>query len=74
MYKILESAGLGAMVVNAQHMRAAPGRKTDATDAEWIADLLQHVLLKASFIPDKTGRELRELVGYRKSLLKEQTA
>lgn len=73
-YKILESAGLGAMVVNAQHMRAAPGRKTDATDAEWIADLLQHVLLKASFIPDKTGRELRELVGYRKSLLKEQTA
>lgn len=74
LYNILESTGLGAMVVNAQHMRAVPGRKTDATDAEWIADLLQHGLLKASFIPDKARRELRELVGYRKSLLKEQTA
>lgn len=73
-YNILESAGLGAMVVNAQHMKAVPGRKADATDAEWIADLLQHGLLKASFIPDKAMRELRELVGYRKSLLKEQTA
>ncbi len=74
LYNILESAGLDAMVVNAQHMKAVPGRKTDATDAEWIADLLQHGLLKASFIPDKARRELRELVGYRKSLLKEQTA
>lgn len=74
LYNILEAAGLGAMVVNAQHMKAVPGRKTDATDAEWIADLLQHGLLKASFIPDKARRELRELVGYRKSLLKEQTA
>ena len=45
LYNILESAGLGAMVVNAQHMKAVPGRKTDATDAEWIADLLQHGLL-----------------------------
>lgn len=74
LYNILESTGLGAMVVNAQHMKAVPGRKTDATDAEWITDLLQHGLLKASFIPDKARRELRELVGYRKSLLKEQTA
>lgn len=74
LYNILESAGLGAMVVNAQHMKAVPGRKTDASDAEWIADLLQHGLLKASFIPDKARRELRELVGYRKSLIKEQTA
>lgn len=74
LYNILESNGIGAMVVNAQHMKAVPGRKTDATDAEWIADLLQHGLLKASFIPDKARRELRELVGYRKSLLKEQAA
>lgn len=74
LYNMLESAGLGAMVVNAQHMKAVPGRKTDASDAEWIADLLQHGLLKASFIPDKARRELRELVGYRKSLIKEQTA
>lgn len=74
LYNILEVSGIGAMVVNAQHMKAVPGRKTDATDAEWIADLLQHGLLKASFIPDKARRELRELVGYRKSLIKEQTA
>lgn len=73
-YNIMESAGLGAMVVNAQHMRAVPGRKTDVKDAEWLADLLQHGLLRASFIPDKARRELRELVGYRKSLIKEQAA
>ena len=74
LYNILESSGISAMVVNAQHMKAVPGRKTDVTDAEWIADLLQHGLLKASFIPNKAQRELRELVGYRKSLIKEQAA
>lgn len=74
LYNILEAAGVGTMVVNAQHMKAVPGRKTDVSDAEWIADLLQHGLLKASFIPDKARRELRELVGYRKSLIKEQAA
>ena len=73
-YNILEMSELNAMVVNAQHMKAVPGRKTDVTDAEWIADLLQHGLLRASFIPDKAHRELRELVGYRKSLIKEQSA
>ena len=55
-------------------MKAVPGRKTDVSDAEWIADLLQHGLLRASFIPDKAHRELRELAGYRKSLIKEQSA
>lgn len=74
LYNILEASGLSAMVVNARHMKAVPGRKTDISDAEWIADLLQHGLLKASFIPEKAQRELRELVGYRKSLIKEQTA
>lgn len=73
-YNILEMSELNAMVVNAQHMKAVPGRKTDVSDAEWIADLLQHGLLRASFIPDKAHRELRELVGYRKSLIKEQSA
>ena len=57
------------MVVNAHHMKAVPGRKTDVQDAEWIADLLQHGLLKASYIPSKEQRELRELVQYRKSLI-----
>lgn len=73
LYNILESTGLNAMVVNAQHMKAVPGRKTDAKDAEWIADLLQHGLLQASYIPDKAQRELRELVGYRKSLVADKS-
>ena len=71
LYNILESCELNAMVVNARHMKAVPGRKTDVKDAEWIADLLQHGLLQASFIPDKDQRELRELVRYRKSLVGE---
>lgn len=72
-YNILESSGLNAMVVNAHHMKAVPGRKTDVKDAEWIADLLQHGLLQASYIPDKDQRELRELVRYRKSLTGERS-
>lgn len=73
LYNILESSSLNAMVVNARHMKAVPGRKTDVKDAEWIADLLQHGLLQASYIPDKDQRELRELVRYRKSLVGERT-
>lgn len=72
LYNILESCGLNAMVVNARHMKAVPGRKTDVKDAEWIADLLQHGLLQASYIPDKDQRELRELVRYRRSLVGER--
>ena len=70
LYNILETAGLSAMVVNAQHMRAVPEWKTDASDAEWIADLLRHGLLRASFIPDKAGSELRGLVDIVKALSK----
>ena len=73
LYNILESSGLDAMVVNANHMKNVPGRKTDVKDAEWIADLLQSGLLKASYIPDRDQRELRELVKYRKSLVGERT-
>ena len=68
LYNIFEVYGISTMVVNAQHMKAVPGRKTDVKDSEWIADLLQHGLLKASYIPDKEQRELREMVQYRKSL------
>ncbi|MBO8161838.1 MAG: IS110 family transposase, partial [Thermosipho sp. (in: Bacteria)] len=57
----------------AQHIKAVPGRKTDVKDAEWIADLLQHGLLKGSYIPTREQRELRELVRYRKSLINERT-
>ena len=53
---------------NAQHIKAVPGRKTDSKDAEWIADLLQHGLLRASFVPARAQRELRDLTRYRSSL------
>ena len=73
LYNILETCDLKAIVVNAGHIKNVPGRKTDVKDAAWIAELLQHGLLKASYIPDKDQRELRELVKYRKSLTEERT-
>lgn len=73
-YNILEHYNLKeVLVVNAQHIKAVPGRKTDVKDSEWIADLLRHGLLKGSFIPNREQRELKELVGYRKSLVEERT-
>ncbi len=60
-YNLLEGLDLTLLVVNARHMKAVPGRKTDVKDAEWIAQLLQHGLLRASYIPDRPQRELREL-------------
>ena len=57
------------ILVNAQHMKAVPGHKTDIKDCEWIADLLRHGLLKASFIPPKPIRDLRDLTRLRKSLV-----
>jgi transposase len=71
---LLEAEGLGALVANAQHIKAVPGRETDVKDAEWIADLLRHGLLKASFIPDRDQRELAELVRYRRSLVEMRSA
>jgi len=62
------------LLVNAQHMKAVPGRKTDVKDCEWIADLLRHGLLRASFVPDRFQRELRELTRYRRSLVEERAA
>ncbi|GMA65694.1 IS110 family transposase [Alicyclobacillus fastidiosus] len=71
-FNLLEDRDLEALVVNAQHIKQVPGRKTDVRDAEWIADLLRHGLLKGSYIPDRNQRELRELVRYRKSLVRER--
>jgi transposase len=56
------------LVVNAEHVKALSGRKTDVADAEWIADLLRHGLLKGSFIPSALLRELRDLTRYRTKL------
>lgn len=72
-YNLLEMEEIDSMVVNAQHIKAVPGRKTDVKDAEWISDLLRHGLLKRSFIPKRDQRELRELVRYRKSIIEERT-
>jgi transposase len=70
-YNMLEDCFV-VLVVNAAHIKAVPGRKTDVRDAEWIADLLRHGLLRASFIPDRPQRELRELTRYRTTLIHER--
>lgn len=72
-YNLLEGA-FEVLVVNAHHIKAVPGRKTDLKDAEWIASLLRHGLLKASYIPSRDQRELRELVRYRKSIIRERSS
>jgi transposase len=71
-YNLLED-GCTVVLVNPQHMKAVPGRKTDVKDSEWLADLLRHGLLRASFIPPQPIRELRELTRYRKRLVQERT-
>src|SRR5215467_2100210 len=70
-YNVLED-GRTLLLVNPQHIKALPGRKTDVKDSEWIADLFRHGLLKASFVPPKPIRELRELTRYRKTLIQER--
>lgn len=70
-YNLLEGH-LELLVVNAHHIKAVPGRKTDVKDAEWIAELLQHGLLKASFIPPRSQRDWRDLTRYRTSLVQER--
>ena len=73
-YNIFESCELNPIVVNAQHMRNVPGRKTDIKDAEWISDLLMNGLLRSSCIPGRQQRELRELCIYRASLIRTRAA
>jgi transposase len=70
-FNILEN-NFEVMLVNAQHISKVPGRKTDVSDAEWIADLLRHGLLTASFIPPVGQRELRELTRFRSTFVKER--
>jgi transposase len=72
-YAILEGA-FEIVVANAQHVKKVPGRKTDVKDAEWIADLLCHGLLRPSFVPPSPIRELRDLTRYRRKLVESRTA
>ena len=65
---MLEDTGINVLVANARHIKAVPGCKTDVKDAEWLADLLRHGLIRGSVIPTRARRELREVVRYRMSL------
>lgn len=73
-YNVLEDGDFELLLVNAQHLKAVPGRKTDVKDAEWIADLLRHGLLRPSFVPEEEQRELRELTRSRGAFVRERTA
>lgn len=72
LYNIFELSGLDVIVANARDIKNVPGRKTDIGDAEWIADLLKHGLIRASYIPSREQRELREFSRYRVSLIQER--
>ncbi len=73
LYNLLEDE-FTLLLANARHIKAVPGRKTDVRDCEWIADLLRHGLLKGSFVPDRSQRELRELTRYRTALVRERSS
>jgi transposase len=70
-FNILEGT-CEVLLVNAQHVKAVPGRKTDVNDAAWLAELLQNGLLRASFIPPVAQRELRDLTRYRSTCIQER--
>lgn len=71
-FNLLEVEGIPAILVNARDIKTVPGRKTDVKDAEWIANLLKHGLLRASFVPKRDMRELREITRYRASMIEER--
>src|SRR5215813_10291639 len=70
-YNLLESS-FELFLVNAQHVKMVPGRKTDVRDSEWLAQLLELGLLRRSFVPPVAQRELRDVVRYRKRLIEER--
>jgi transposase len=71
---VLEEGPFELKLVNAQHVKILPGRKSDVLDAEWLAELLEHGLLRGSFVPPPAIRELRDLTRYRKRLIQAHTA
>jgi transposase len=71
---VLEERGFGLLLVNARHVKLLPGRKTDVADAAWLAELLEHGLLRGSFVPPPAIRQLRDLTRYRKKLIQAHTA
>ena len=71
-YYVLE-ARFTVLLVNAAHIKQVPGRKTDVRDCQWIAELLEHGLLRGSFVPPPVIRDLRELTRYRRTQIQERT-
>jgi transposase len=71
-YNLLEG-NVDVLLVNARHVKHVPGRKTDVKDAEWLAELLRHGLLRRSFIPPQGQRDLRDLTRYRTRVVRERT-
>lgn len=73
-WNIMEDRGMPALLVNAQQVRAVPGKKTDKNDAQWLAQLTSEGHVQGSFIPDRTHRELRQLLVQRSKLTKDKAA
>src|SRR5215218_7012185 len=73
-WQVLEERGFQLLLVNARQVKILPGRKTDVADAAWLAELLEHGLLRGSFVPPAAIRELRDLTRYRKRLIQAHTA
>ena len=73
-WDVLEEAGFELMLVNSRHVKILPGRKTDVGDAAWLAELLEHGLLRGSFVPVERVRRLRDLTRYRKRLVQTHTS
>lgn len=71
-FNVLEGVCTEVLLLNAQHIQQVPGRKTDVKDAEWIAELLAHGLVRGSFIPPPEIRDLRELTRYRAKLVRQR--
>jgi transposase len=73
-WQVLEERGFQLLLVNARQVKILPGRKTDVADAAWLAELLEHGLLRGSFVPPAAIRELRDLTRYRKRLIQAHSA
>jgi len=73
-WHILSDGDFELVLANARHVKNVPGRKSDVSDAAWLADLLAHGLIRASFVPDGATQELRGLLRTRKQLVRERTS
>src|SRR5919107_5999681 len=73
-WHVLSDGDLTLLLANAAHVKNVPGRKTDVADATWLADLLAHGLVRASFVPDAPTQALRALLRTRKQLVREQAS